>query len=65
MIVKGGGMLGHGAEQKCTSRSSVFSMNVTQRWVSAGAVSRGARSVGSRRQGNRRLRVWWRLACSA
>ena len=29
--VKGGGILGHGAEQKCTSRSSVFSENVTLR----------------------------------
>ena len=26
--IKGGVILGHGAEQKCTSRSSVFSENV-------------------------------------
>ena len=37
--VKGGGILGHGAEQKYTSRSSVFSENVRLRWVSPGALS--------------------------
>ena len=39
MPVKGGGILGHGAEQQCTSRSSVFSENVTLRRVSSGALS--------------------------
>ena len=37
--VKGGGILGHGAEQQCTTWASAFSMNVTQRRVSAGALS--------------------------
>ena len=37
--VKGGVILGHGAEQKYTSRSSVFSENVRLRWVSPGALS--------------------------
>ena len=37
--VNGGGILGHGAEQKCTSRSSVFSENVRLRRASSGALS--------------------------
>ena len=37
--VKGGGILGHGVEQKCTSRSSVFSENVRLRRVLSGALS--------------------------
>ena len=37
--VKGGGILGHGAEQECTSRSSVLSENVRLRRASSGAVS--------------------------
>ena len=63
--VKGGGILGHGAEQQCTSRASMFSENVTLRRASAGAVSRGVSSAESRRRWNRRLRVCGRLACSA
>ena len=38
-LVKGGGILGHGVEQKCTSRSSVFSENVRLRRVLSGALS--------------------------
>ena len=37
--VKGGVILGHGAEQKCTTRASAFSINITLRRVSAGAVN--------------------------
>ena len=37
--IKGGVILGHGAEQKCTGGASVFSENVRLRWVSSGALS--------------------------
>ena len=37
--VKGGVILGHGAEKKCTSRASMFSENVTQTGRSVGAVN--------------------------
>ena len=37
--VKGGGILGHGAEQKCTTGTLVFSINVTLRRASVGALS--------------------------
>ena len=39
-FVKGGEKSGRVAEQKCTSRSSVFSENVRLRRVSSGALSR-------------------------
>ena len=37
--VKGGGKLGHGAEQKCTGRALVSSINIRLLRVSSGAVS--------------------------
>ena len=37
--VKGGVILGHGAEQECTNRASMFSENVTQTGRSVGAVN--------------------------
>ena len=36
IVVKGGAILCHGAEQGRTTGRSVFSMSVTLRWASAG-----------------------------
>ena len=54
--VKGGVILGHGAEQKCTSRASMFRENVTQtgrsveavNWSECGGVYASAGSLAAR-----------------
>ena len=44
--VKGGEILSHGAEQKCTIRAQLASINVTLRQVSDGAVGGSERGGG-------------------